>query len=169
MLQVLHDQLRLEKIREAELDVMFADEAAKEWEKRSAEWEKEKNARELLMRQVMQERALQLSEKSALLADKKLESMQKRTELLRDMELTQAMMKREREKSELAKQERKKDLDKAIDEMGRESRMKGDIGEIEMGRMDLQGAEKLVQVEKAKIIEEPFRPKVRVFIFVKFF
>lgn len=164
MLQVLHEQLRLEKVREAELDAMFADEAAKEWEKRSTEWEREKEAREMLMRQVMQERAVQLSEKSALLTEKKLESMQKRAELLRDMELTQAMMKREREKSDLAKQEMRKEMEKAIVEMGRESRMKNevveDVGEAELERMELQGAHKFVEAEKAKIIEEPFKPKV---------
>ena len=49
MLQILNQQLRLEKQREAELDSMFQDEAAKEWEKRNNEWKRESLAREQLM------------------------------------------------------------------------------------------------------------------------
>jgi trichoplein keratin filament-binding protein len=114
MLESLRKQMLMEKEREAELDAMFADEASREWNKRAAEWEKERVARESLMRQVMQERALQLSEKGVLLAQKKLESMQRREDLLRDMEQTQAMMKREKEKAELAKLERRKELEKGL-------------------------------------------------------
>lgn len=114
MLESLRKQMLMEKEREAELDAMFADEASREWNKRAAEWEKERVARESLMRQVMQERALQLSEKGVLLAQKKLESMQRREDLLRDMEQTQAMMKREKEKVELAKLERRKELEKGL-------------------------------------------------------
>ncbi len=162
-LEGLHEQLKLEKVREAELDVMFADEAAREWERRSAQWEREREAREQLMRQVMQERAVQLGEKGALLADKKLESMQKRAELLRDMELTQAMMKREREKAELAKHERRRELDEAVAEAGLENRMRDavahEVGELEMARLELHDAERFVQAEKAKVVEEPFKPK----------
>lgn len=171
MLQVLNEQLRLEKIREAELDAMFADEAAREWEKRAVEWEKEREAREQLMRQVMQERAMQLGEKSSLLAEKKAESLQKRAELLRDMELTQVMLKREKEKTELAKQDRRKELDKAVEEMGLESRLKdeiaNDVGQIEMERMELNDADKMLDVEKAKIVDEPFKPKVCFILIIK--
>ena len=171
MLQVLNEQLRLEKIREAELDAMSADEAAREWEKRAVEWEKEREAREQLMRQVMQERAMQLGEKSSLLAEKKAESLQKRAELLRDMELTQVMLKREKEKTELAKQDRRKELDKAVEEMGRESRLKdeiaNDVGQIEMERMELNDADKMLDVEKAKIVDEPFKPKVCLLLIIK--
>lgn len=158
------EQLKLEKQREAELDVMFADEAVKEWDKRSAQWEREREAREQLMRQVLQERAVQLSEKSAVLAEKKLESIERRAELLRDMEMTSAMMKREREKNELAKQERRRELETAIDEMGRENQMRNaaieDVGEAEMAKIDIKDAQAFVDAEKAKISDEPFKPKV---------
>lgn len=160
----MHEQLKLEKVREAELDVMFADEAAKEWEKRSAQWEREREAREQLMKQVLQERAVQLSEKSAVIAEKKIESIERRAELLREMELTNAMMKREREKNELAKQERRRELESAIEEMGRETRLKSaaveDVGEAEMAKIEINDEQKFVDAEKAKIVEEPFKPKV---------
>ena len=46
------DQLKLEKEREAELELLYQEEAAKIWEKREAEWEKERKARERLMQEV---------------------------------------------------------------------------------------------------------------------
>lgn len=51
-LQVVADQLKLEKEREAELELLYQEEAAKIWEKREAEWEKERRARECLMQEV---------------------------------------------------------------------------------------------------------------------
>ena len=46
------DQLQLEKEREAELELLYQEEAAKIWEKREAEWDKERRARERLMQEV---------------------------------------------------------------------------------------------------------------------
>ena len=91
MLQILNQQLRLEKQREAELDSMFQDEAAKEWEKRNNEWKRESLAREQLMKQVLDERQKQIDEKFYILAEKKRESLEKREELIRDMERTQLL------------------------------------------------------------------------------
>ena len=50
--QVFEEQMKLEQAREAELDMMYNDEAAKEWEKREREWAKERAARERLMKEV---------------------------------------------------------------------------------------------------------------------
>lgn len=52
LLQVVADQLKLEKQREAELDLLYQEEAVKIWEKREAEWERERKARERLMQEV---------------------------------------------------------------------------------------------------------------------
>ena len=46
------DQLKVEKEREAELELLYQEEAAKIWEKREAEWDKERKARERLMQEV---------------------------------------------------------------------------------------------------------------------
>lgn len=51
--KVVADQLKLEKEREAELELLYQEEAAKIWEKRQAEWEKERRARECLMQEVV--------------------------------------------------------------------------------------------------------------------
>ena len=51
-MQVFEDQMRLEQAREAELEMMYNDEAAREWEKREQEWAKERAARERLIKEV---------------------------------------------------------------------------------------------------------------------
>lgn len=50
--QVVEEQIRLEKTREAELDMLYQDEAAKVWHQREAEWNNERAARERLMNEV---------------------------------------------------------------------------------------------------------------------
>ena len=44
--------MRLEKTREAELDMLYQDEAARIWQQREADWAKERKARERLMQEV---------------------------------------------------------------------------------------------------------------------
>jgi len=109
MIRVLNEQMRLEKQREAQLDSMFQDEAAKEWERRNAEWEKERQARENLMRQVLEERKIQMEDKLSLLNQKKIESLERREELIKDMEKTQQMAVAERQRQEQLRKERKQD------------------------------------------------------------
>uniref|UniRef100_A0A672PLD9 Trichoplein keratin filament-binding protein n=1 Tax=Sinocyclocheilus grahami TaxID=75366 RepID=A0A672PLD9_SINGR len=54
MKRVIEEQLQLEREREAEFDILYREEAQRVWEKREAEWEKERRARERLMREVRQ-------------------------------------------------------------------------------------------------------------------
>ena len=51
--QVVEEQMRLEQQREAELDMMYQDEAARMWAKREGEWAQERAARERLMQEVV--------------------------------------------------------------------------------------------------------------------
>ena len=51
-MQVLEDQLKLEQEREAELDLVYREEARRMWEQREEEWKKERAAREKLMHEV---------------------------------------------------------------------------------------------------------------------
>jgi trichoplein keratin filament-binding protein len=111
MIKVLQDQLRLEKEREVELDSMFQDEAAKMWDKRNAEWERERVARERLMSEVLDERKKQIEEKYAIVQQKKIESLERREELIKDMEQTQKMAQRERDKMDRLRSERKQDIE----------------------------------------------------------
>ncbi|CAI9740648.1 Hypothetical predicted protein [Octopus vulgaris] len=52
MKEVVEEQLKVEKLREAELDLLFEEEAARMWKKREKDWELEKQARENLMIEV---------------------------------------------------------------------------------------------------------------------
>ncbi|BFZ05393.1 hypothetical protein BsWGS_08432 [Bradybaena similaris] len=97
MKQVIDDQLRLEKAREAELDMLYQDEAGRVWQKREAEWEKEREARQRLMAEVLESRQEQITEKLNELQRQQEESLQRREELVREMEIVQQMTQREEE------------------------------------------------------------------------
>ncbi|EPY81860.1 trichoplein keratin filament-binding protein [Camelus ferus] len=58
MKQVIEEQLQLEREREAELQTLLREEAKEMWEKREAEWARERSARDRLMSEVA-ERQLQ--------------------------------------------------------------------------------------------------------------
>ncbi|XP_048582747.1 trichoplein keratin filament-binding protein [Nematostella vectensis] len=96
MRQVVADQLKLEREREAELDMLYRDEAARMWSKREAEWERERLARERLMAEVLAERKRQLDDKMSRLRQRQEESIESREELLRELEEVQRMTARER-------------------------------------------------------------------------
>jgi trichoplein keratin filament-binding protein len=164
MLMVLHEQLRLEKQREAELESMFQDEAAKEWEKRNAQWERESQARQALMKQVLEERQNQINEKFDLLNEKKVESLRKREELLKDMEQTQLLAIREREKLEQAKLERRHDIESQLTSR-KEALFEQDIlenvGNYEQDQIKKESYEKFLNEEKKKANDTKFEPKVK--------
>jgi trichoplein keratin filament-binding protein len=163
MIQVLHQQLRLEKEREAELESMFQDEAAKEWDKRNMEWDRERLARENLMKQVLNERNEQMSYKLNFLQQQKIESLQRREELVKDMEKTQKLSIIEREKSARIKQERKEDIESQLtnrkETFFKENIMK-DIGQYEQEQIKENQYTTFINLEREKQIQTKFEPKV---------
>ena len=56
----MEEQLALEKQRESELDIMYREEAARQLEKRETQWNREAEARERLMREVLDGKCLKL-------------------------------------------------------------------------------------------------------------
>ena len=163
MIQVLNQQLRLEKEREAELESMFQDEAAKEWDKRNIEWERERLARENLMKQVLNERNQQMNFKLNLLQQKKAESLQRREELVRDMEQTQALAMREREKSARIRQDFKQDIESQItsrkENIFKENIVK-DIDQYEQEQIKENQYRDFLAKERDQQIQTKFEPKV---------
>lgn len=163
MIQVLNQQLRLEKEREAELESMFQDEAAKEWDKRNIEWERERLARENLMKQVLNERNQQMNFKLNLLQQKKAESLQRREELVRDMEQTQALAMREREKSARMRQDFKQDIESQItsrkENIFKENIVK-DIDQYEQEQIKENQYRDFLAKERDQQIQTKFEPKV---------
>ena len=166
MMQILNQQLRLEKQREAELENMFQDEAAKEWDKRNEEWKRESLAREALMKQVLEERQQQIEEKFQVLSEKKKDSLAKREELIRDMEKTQILAKREREKLELAKMERKKDLESQITSRNAQMFQNDILEEVdnyEQEQIKNETYRNFLDQEKKKTVEAKFEQKVNIY------
>ena len=169
MMHILSQQLRLEKQREAELENMFQDEAAKEWDKRNEEWKRESLARESLMKQVLEERQQQIEDKFKILSEKKEESLMKREELIKDMEKTQRLAKQEREKMEVAKQERKKDLESQITSRNAQLFQENILGEVdnyEQEQIQSETYRNFVDQEKKKATDAKFEQKVCAVLFL---
>jgi trichoplein keratin filament-binding protein len=171
MIQVLNQQLRLEKEREAELESMFQDEAAKEWDRRNMEWERERVARENLMKQVLNERKEQMNFKFNLLKQQKEESIQRREELVKDMEKTQALAIREREKSARLIRERKEDIESQITSRKEvfEENILNDIEKYEQEQIKENQYKQFMNLEKDKQAQDKFEPKVCLFLIFHFF
>ncbi|XP_061166307.1 trichoplein keratin filament-binding protein-like [Saccostrea echinata] len=110
MKQVIEDQLRVEKAREAELDMLYQEEAARMWEKRDAEWARESKARERLMREVFKDRQRQIEEKLEEVQREREESLFQREKLIEEMEIANQMTQRDLEKAEEQKEALKLDL-----------------------------------------------------------
>ncbi|XP_052797662.1 trichoplein keratin filament-binding protein-like [Mya arenaria] len=110
MMKVVEDQIKVEKAREAELDLLYQDEAARMWQKREAEWEKERRARERLMREVMEARSDQIDDRMEQVRQRKAESIEHREQLLRELEIANQLTKRDVQKQEAEKEQLKLDL-----------------------------------------------------------
>ncbi|XP_033747698.1 trichoplein keratin filament-binding protein-like [Pecten maximus] len=110
MKQVIEDQIRLEKTREAELEMLYQDEAARMWQKRDAEWEREKKARERLMQEVLDDRQQQIVTRIEENREQQELSLKHREQLLREMEVANQMTHRDKQKAEAEKEAIKMDL-----------------------------------------------------------
>nr|XP_039261787.1 trichoplein keratin filament-binding protein-like [Styela clava] len=111
MKQVLEDQIKLEKEREAELDLLYREEARQVWEKREEEWRREREARERLMRDVLDERSDQLAYNMEENRRKQKRLLEEREELIAHLEDVQKTSRQEKREQEKIKLERKDELE----------------------------------------------------------
>ncbi|XP_069817454.1 trichoplein keratin filament-binding protein [Dendropsophus ebraccatus] len=116
MKRVIEEQLHLERQREAELDTLFREEARQVWEKREAEWERERNARNRLMREVLSERQLQIYEKIEQNKRAQRESLKSREHLIQELEEFKQLTAREKKEEEEVKTARRQELEAQISE-----------------------------------------------------
>eukprot|EP00795_Rhopilema_esculentum_P015491 gene15491-6744_t len=114
MRQVVQEQLKLEKAREAELDQLYQEEAARQWQKRESEWERERIARERLMQEVLHERQKQVDDRIQIVLRKKQDSIAEREDLIRQMEDYQQSLETEKIEEENRKQEREREISEQI-------------------------------------------------------
>ncbi|KAG8596828.1 hypothetical protein GDO81_002064 [Engystomops pustulosus] len=116
MKRVIEEQLHLERQREAELDTLFREEAKQVWEKREAEWDRERNARNRLMREVLTGRQLQIQEKMEQNKRAQRESLKSREQLIQDLEEFKQLTSREKKEEEVQKSARRLELEAQISE-----------------------------------------------------
>ncbi|NXP55540.1 TCHP protein, partial [Heliornis fulica] len=114
MKRVIEEQLQLEKEREAELQTVFREEAKKMWEKREKEWEREKNARDRLMNEVMTSWQHQIQEKMQLNRRAQEESIKYREQLIKDLEEAKELTRQQKEQEEERKTARRQELEAQV-------------------------------------------------------
>ncbi|XP_002734122.1 trichoplein keratin filament-binding protein-like [Saccoglossus kowalevskii] len=161
MKQVVEDQLKLEQAREAELDMLYRDEAARVWQKRESEWEREKKARERLMSEVLQGRQEQIHDKMEEVRIQQEESLERREELIRDLELAQQLTHREQAVAEQKKKETRAEIDAQLTERrDREAEARRRLeDELERERMAERDYEEMLREEASQMSIRGFEPQ----------
>ncbi|KAM9329899.1 trichoplein keratin filament-binding protein [Gastrophryne carolinensis] len=116
MKRVIEEQLHLERQREAEIDTLFREEARLVWEKREAEWERERNARNRLMKEVLAGRQIQIQERIEQNKQAQRQSLRSREELIQELEVIKQLTSREKKEEEEQKSARRLELETQISE-----------------------------------------------------
>ncbi|XP_047683938.1 trichoplein keratin filament-binding protein [Prionailurus viverrinus] len=116
MKQAIEEQLQLEREREAELQLLLREEAKEMWEKREAEWARERSARDRLMSEVLTGRQQQIQAKLEQNRRAQEESLRHREQLIRNLEEVRESARREKEESKELKSARKQELEAQVAE-----------------------------------------------------
>ncbi|XP_070760888.1 trichoplein keratin filament-binding protein [Enoplosus armatus] len=120
MKHVIEEQLQLEREREAEFDILHREEAQRVWEKREAQWEKERKARERLMQEVLAGRQQQLELKVQKNRDAQEESLRRREELIQELELEREMRRQETVQEEGHRTARMREINAQVEQKHQE-------------------------------------------------
>ncbi|XP_037366872.1 trichoplein keratin filament-binding protein [Talpa occidentalis] len=161
MKQVIEEQLQLEREREAELQMLLREEAKEMWEKREAEWARERSARDKLMSEVLIGRQQQIQEKIEQNRQAQEESLRHREELIRNLEEARDSARREKEESEELKSARKQELEAQVAERQLqewEADQQEEQEELETRQAE-QLADALLQREAKMMAEQGYQPK----------
>lgn len=161
MKQVIEEQLQLEREREAELQLLLREEAKEMWEKREAEWARERNARDRLMSEVLTGRQQQIQEKIEQNRRAQEESLRHREQLIRNLEEARESARREKEESEELKSARKQELEAQVAERQQQAweAEQQQQEEEEEARQAEQFTNALLQQEAKLMAERGHRPK----------
>lgn len=161
MKQIVEEQMEFEKQREAEIDMLFQEEAKKVWEKRKLEWDKEKKARQRLMNEVLVERKSQLDAKMHAVKLEQQKSIDRREEILNDIEIAHRLSLAEKEKQEKQKFQRKIELEEAMT-----ARKEGQFVEkleldrlIEHEKREENNYENLLRLETERLNMNPYQQR----------
>lgn len=161
MKQVIEEQLRLEREREEELQMLLREEAKEMWEKREAQWAREQSARDRLMREVLAGRQQQIQEKMEQNRRAQEEALRVREELIRDLEEAREAARREREENEGLKAARKQELEAQVAEQQRQAR-EADQEEAAVAaeaRQEEQLSDAMLRQEARSMATQGYRPR----------
>ncbi|XP_072166700.1 cilia- and flagella-associated protein 53-like [Diadema setosum] len=151
--QYLKDQMLMEQEREAEIDRMISSEVERQWQKRLAQWAKERKARKRLMEEVLAIRQQQVTERLAANAKAQEELAKERAEMQAAMEEHQRLEDEKQAQVLRANREYEQDLLAQMDYTHRQEEHARD----EEYREYLQGLETEAQYQ-AKLKEALARP-----------
>ncbi|XP_015733573.1 trichoplein keratin filament-binding protein [Coturnix japonica] len=158
MRNVIEEQLQLEKEREAELQVIYREEARKMWEKREEQWAKEKMARDRLMNEVLAGRQRQIQEKMELNRQAQEESIKYREQLIKELEEAKELTRREKEQEKERKIAHRQDLEAQMTEqrLKEQAERERQREEDEEERLNKQRCAELLQQEARSMAEQGY-------------
>uniref|UniRef100_G1QAE8 Trichoplein keratin filament-binding protein n=1 Tax=Myotis lucifugus TaxID=59463 RepID=G1QAE8_MYOLU len=161
MQQVLEEQLQREREQEAELQMLLREEAKEMWEKREAEWARERSARDRLMAEVLTGRQQQIQEKIEQNRRAQEESLRHREQLIQNLEEARESARREKEESEELKSARKQELEAQVAERQLQAweADQQEAEEEEEARQAEQLTNALLQQEAKMMAKQGYRPK----------
>lgn len=140
----------------------FPREEAKEmWEKREAEWARERSARDRLMSEVLTGRQLQIQEKIEQNRQAREESLRHREQLIQNLKEARESARREKEESEELKSARKQELEAQVAERQLQAweADQQQEKEEEAARQAEQLTDALLQQEAKRMAERGYRPQ----------
>ncbi|XP_033102146.1 trichoplein keratin filament-binding protein-like [Anneissia japonica] len=161
MRQVVDEQIQLEKAREAELDMLYREEAQRQWNKREAEWERERLARERLMSEVLAGRLTQVKSKIEENQRRQEESLQQREDLLRELEVAQQMTARDKAATARQKQQTHREIQDQISEKNErvQKAIRRELQEKQMEEEAERGYEEMLRQEASRMSLHGYEPQ----------
>ncbi|XP_032370936.1 trichoplein keratin filament-binding protein isoform X1 [Etheostoma spectabile] len=162
MKHVIEEQLHLEREREAEFDILHREEAQHVWEKREAQWEKERKARERLMQEVLSGRQQQLELKMEKNREAQEESLRRREQLIQELERERETRHQEKEQEECRRTARMQEINAQVEQQRQEQweeqcRIEQ---EEEEDRVALQTQEEELRREMERMARKGYQEKV---------
>ncbi|KAM9858297.1 trichoplein keratin filament-binding protein [Aulostomus maculatus] len=163
MKAVIEEQLQLEREREAELEFLHREDAQKVWEKREAQWEKERKARQRLMQEVLLGRQQQLELKLQRNREAQEESLMRREELIQELEEERALRHLEREQEEGRRTDRMQEINAQMEQQlqQRWEEQRRVEQEEEEDREALRIQEEELNQEMQRMTERGYQEKIR--------
>uniref|UniRef100_A0A3B4ZCX7 Trichoplein keratin filament-binding protein n=1 Tax=Seriola lalandi dorsalis TaxID=1841481 RepID=A0A3B4ZCX7_SERLL len=162
MKRVIEEQLQLEREREAEFDILHREEAQHVWEKREAQWENERKARERLMHEVLAGRQEQLELKMQKNREAQEESLRRREELIQELELESEIRRQEKVQDESRRTARIQELNAQVEQQRQEhwEEQRRIEQDEEEEREALRIQEEELRLEKQRMAKKGYQEKI---------